>query len=324
MKVHFTGRSWIVLLLAMVMISACAPPEQEVSAPLPAATSDPMTDATRVPVVTAMPGPTLTPTRVPVVTYTLTPTIEPIPTKPPTDTPPPSLTPTITPTYLFTGTPVVPISGCNGSPASADLLINGSFEGGQQPQESADIQAPDGWVAYWVPTGTSVTHDSQNTAGYQRPEMMVISSQPPYDNPPRVFAGGQAFRMMGSGRAFDAGIMQQVTVTPGETFCLWGYAHAWSSFRADDPFNSTLISSDDRRNANFQLGIDPLGGANPWSSTVVWGQTANIYDEYQLIPPVQTQSMGGSITIFVRGTMLWRFAHNEMFFDAIVLARFVP
>lgn len=291
---------------------------------MPAPTSNATTDATHVPVMTAIPMPTLTPTRTPIVTYTMTPTIEPIPTKPPTNTLPPSLTPTLSPTYLYTGTPVAPMVGCNGSPASADLLINGGFEGGQQSQGSADIQAPEGWVAYWVPAGTPLTHDPQNTVGYQRPEMMVISSQPPNDNPPRVFAGGQAFRITGSGRAFDAGIMQQVTVTPGETFCLSGYAHAWSSFRADDPFNSTLISTDDRRNANFQLGIDPLGGANPWSSTVVWGQTANIYDEYQPIPSVQTQSMGGSITVFARGIMLWRFAHNEMFFDTMILARFVP
>lgn len=277
-----------------------------------------------MPVLTALPGPTLTPTRAPVVTYTMTPTIEPIPSKPPTNTLPPSLTPTITPTYLFTGTPVAPIVGCSGTAASANLLVNGDFEGNQQFQGTADIHVPEGWIAYWVPVGTTVTHDPQNSAGYQRPEMMVISSEPPYANPPRVFTGGQAFRVTGSGRAFDAGIMQQVTVTPGETFCLAGYAHAWSSFRADDLFNSTLLSSDDRRNANFQLGLDPLGGANPWSPTVVWGQTANIYDEYQPIPSVQTQSLGGSITVFVRGTMLWRFAHNEMFFDSLILARFVP
>jgi hypothetical protein len=214
--------------------------------------------------------------------------------------------------------------GCNGTPASANLLVNGGFEGGQHAQESADIQAPEGWVAYWLPAGTPLTHDPQNSAGYQRPEMMVISSQAPYDNPTRVLEGLQAFRMTGSGRAFDAGIIQQVTVTPGETFCLSGYAHAWSSFRADDRFHSTLISSDDRRNANFQLGIDPLGGANPWSPTVVWGEAVNAYDAYQAIPPIQTQALGGSITLFVRGTMLWRFAHNEMYFDALILARFVP
>lgn len=324
MRIYLDARCWVGLFLALVMTVACASHEQEMPVSIPIATSDQANMATRVPVVTVMSGPTLTPTRALMMTYTMTPTIEPIPSKPPTDTPPPSLTPTVSPTYLLTGTPVAPMTGCNGTPASSNLLVNGGFEGGQQPQETADVQVPDGWVVYWAPAGTSLAHDPQNTAGYQRPEMIVIPSQAPYDDPPRVLEGMQAFRMTGNGRAFDAGIMQQLTVTPGETFCLSGYAHAWSSFRADDPFHSTLISSDDRRNANFQLGIDPLGGANPWSPTVIWGETANIYDAYQPIPPVETQALGGSITVFVRGMMLWRFAHNEMFFDALILARFVP
>lgn len=258
------------------------------------------------------------------VTYTATPTIEPIPTKPPTDTLTPSLTPTLSPTYLFTGTPVAPIVGCSGIPASANLLNNGGFEGEQQPQESAYIKVPEGWVAFWLPAGTPLAYDPQNTSGYQVPEMHVIPSHAPYADPPRVFEGAQAFRMIGNDRAFDAGIMQQIAVTPGETFCLSGQGHAWSSFRGDDPYHSTLLSSDDRRNANFRLGIDPSGGTDPWASSVVWSPVANLYDEYQPILPVQTQAKGEMITVFVRGTILWRFAHNEMFFDAIVLARFVP
>ncbi|MBN1428971.1 MAG: hypothetical protein JXB07_11345 [Anaerolineae bacterium] len=305
------------------MMNACTRPQPQIPVPIPTVAIQPAESSTPVPVITSIPRPTLTPSHTPMVTYTATPTIEPIPSKPPTETLPPSLTPTLTPTYLLTGTPVAPIAGCNGIPASANLLSNGSFEGRQQPQEFVSINVPDGWIAFWMPVGTPLAYDPQNSSGYQLPEMTVIPSHSPYNNPPRVFEGAQALRMMGNGSVFDAGVMQQVTVTPGESFCLSGQGHAWSSFRGDDPFHSTLLSSDDRRNANFRLGIDPSGGTDPWASSVIWGSTANLYDEYQPLSPVQTQSKGETVTVFVRGTVLWRFAHNELFFDEIVLARFV-
>jgi hypothetical protein len=322
---HYGLAKWTSLWLALALLAGCIQPEADVvPAPISTVTPRPMVEATHVPVVTAIPTVTLRPTTTPTIFYTATPTIEPIPTDPYRTIFPPTLTPTASPTYLFTGTPVAPIEGCVGTPASANLLLNGGFEGGQQPQGQADIQVPDGWMAFWIPVGTQVANDPQNTAGYQPPDTLVIPSHAPYNSPPRVFEGIQAFRMTGNGRAFDAGIMQQVTVTPGEIFCLSGYGHAWSSFQEDDPFHSTLLSSDDRHNASFQLGIDPSGGVNPWASTVVWGQPANIYDEYQPLPPVQTASQHETITVFVRGIIIWRFAHNEMFFDAMTLARFVP
>ncbi len=288
----------------------------------PGAALTPISTPTRVPTATFAPTaiPTITPT--PIVIYTLTPTIEPPPTRTPSLTPLPSATPTIT----LTPPPQsrLPSGACGGQVSADNKLVNGNFEGGQHQQGASDIQVPAGWTAFWKKEGSPTVYDPQNGDGYQRPEMHVINSQPPYDNPPRIFEGAQAFHVTGNQRAFDAGIWQQVQVTAGVTYCLTGEAHAWSSYRSDNPFQSTLDIADDQRNANFLFGIDPIGATDPWSEAIQWGNPAHLYDHYQPIYALQVAAQNSTITVYVRGYMMWRFNHNELFFDAISLNQMGP
>jgi len=282
----------------------------------------PQSAPTRIPTATfpATGIPATAPTPLPV--YTRTPTIEPPPTRTPSLTPLPLPTETVSPT----GAPIsqLPSAACGGRAASANLLINGGLEGGQHEQESGDVRVPDGWAGFWKAPGTPVLYDPQNTSGYQRPEMSVIAGQPPFDNPSRIFEGAQALRVTGNERAFDAGVWQQVAVTPGAVYCVTGSGHAWSSHGSYNPFQSTLDTADDQRNANFLLGIDPTGGTDPWSGNIVWGSSAQLYDRYQPIYAARTSALTPTITVFVRGFMLWRFDHNEMFFDGIALNQLEP
>ncbi len=162
-------------------------------------------------------------------------------------------------------------------------------------------------------------YDPDNQDGYQIPEVQVISSDPPFDDPLRVLEGKQALYLSGSNKVFDAGILQQVGVTPGDTLCLTGFAHAWSAHKQHDPHQSTLMSNDDQRNANFMLGIDPEGGTDPWATRVIWGPVTYLYDTYGMIPSVKVQAQSDRITVFVRGYTLWRFDHNDLFFDNFTL-----
>jgi hypothetical protein len=269
---------------------------------------------------TTTPGPTAVPlpTQTPIVIYTNTPTIEP----PPTHTPSPTFTISpIAPTGTMTATLAVV---CQGRTVGGNLLVNGDFEGGQHSQDMDEVRVPDGWTAFWRPGGTPVTYDKENPDGYQRPEMMVIPKQPPYTNPPRVADGSQAFMITGSQRAFDAGIYQTLAVTPGDVLCVTGVAHAWSNRFSDNPFGSTVTTEDDLRNANFQLGIDAQGGTDPFASGVRWGEVTHRYDDFGPLNAVQVTASAPSITVFVRGFMMWRFDHNEMFFDTISLVKITP
>lgn len=280
------------------------------------------------PTITPVVIPTETPTFTPTVTLTLTPTIAPVDTA--TSTPSPSPTATWTPD-LRTSTPGGPLDtpsgsgtpasvGCGGRPVGDNLLNNPGFEGGQTAQDGIDsVRVPDGWTGFWLPEGTPTDYDQENPDGFRRPDMQVISKQPPYDNPPRVRSGDQAFLLSGANKVFDGGLLQQVRVIVGVPYCVSGYAHAWSSHKSDDPFHSQLDTPDDQINVTFLLGVDPTGGLNPWSPTVRWGAVGRLYDTYQAIPSLRVVSESETITVFVRGSTRWRFDHNDLFFDDIGL-----
>lgn len=313
------------------LMAACSTPSEAVTVTTPpprTAHSRPTLPPTWTPSLTPSARATLRPTRTltPTDTPTLTLTQPPIPT--PTRRPPPSATPTWTPSVSGSPTPevtleageatVVARQGCTGEVISENLLANGDFEEGQYSFPGLDaIQTPDGWEAFWR-SFEPVPHDPENEEGYQAPSMQVVMLVAPFDDPPRIHSGFQALLMSGPNRVIDGGVWQQVRVGSGRPVCLTAYGHAWSS-TGDDPHQSTLDTLDDRRNANFLLGIDPLGGVEPFGENVVWGEAAHFYDSYGEIPAIQVQSISATVTVFVRGYSLWRFTHNDFFFDNVSL-----
>lgn len=339
--------SCLVILLAGSVLSACTMGLTE--GPVPAATlSDeeltalvadlPTLPATYTPSATWSPVPdtgeaaepsTETPTRTPIWERFSTPTVRPTRTPTPTWTPdvrqlPPTRIPGTGPTLLPTrpfGTATTLPSGCVARPNAQNLMRNGSFEGGTYDQGMPGQVIPENWLAFWRGEETPVTHDPSNQEGHRRPEFLVISKVPPYDNPPRIMDGSKALFLAASGRVIDGGVQQDVAVNMSDVLCLTGYAHGWSNNESDDIFHSQLVTEDDRNNLTFQLGIDPTGGNNPWASTVVWGPTIHTYDIYQSIPSLQVVAQQNSVTVFVRGSTLWRFRHNNLYFDDIRLER---
>ena len=331
---HRHPLTWFIpILLVLGAASACSAPTGVAESTAPARTpqSRPTLPPTWTPSVTPLSIPTRRPTitLTPTDTPTLTPTLPPLPSV--TRRPPPSPTPTWTlvlsgsPTpEVVAGTPALPGEaapagqGCTGEAASDNLLVNGDFEEGQSPYLGNDaIQAPNGWDAFWR-AFEPVLHDPENQDGYLAPGMRVVQNIAPFDDPPRIYSGFQALLMYGPNRVIDGGVWQQVRAGSGRYVCLTGYGHAWSSI-GEDPLQSTLNSGDDRRNANFLLGVDPLGGVDPDDERVVWGEVAHIYDSYQAIPSVQARAINETVTVFVRGYSLWRFPHNDFYFDQISL-----
>lgn len=307
------------LALTLMTLAACAPANNPPTPTL-------IVLGLSLPTTTPFSTSTSPPTATPIVIYTTTPTIEPPPTHTPTATPTASPTPRPAATSdgtqdsIPTATTAAPVT-CQGAFETRNLLVNGGFEGDQHAQGSDSIQAPDGWSAFWQPAGTHLSYDKDNNDGYQRPEMRVIRKEPPYTNPPRILDGNRALAITGNQRAFDAGVYQKVTVASGSTLCLTGSAQAWSNRFSDDPFSSTLETLDDADNANFQLGIDPLGGVDPYSKAVQWGEVIHPYNIYKPMKSVQLTASGAAITVFVRGFMLWRFDHNELYLDSISLVK---
>jgi len=230
-----------------------------------------------------------------------------------------------------------------------NLLQNGGFEAdwgeesshrvlvfpvGGEPYETerGEFHTPPGWISWY-------RHDPGN---WDQPEVGDIRKE---HVPYRVHEGEKAARLFTFYRGHDAGFVQQVHVEPGAALRLTAWAHAWSNHPldghedcADDPRCSCGVGTsevclleedvppldgdpwnDAIGNLSFRLGIDPLGGTDPFADTVVWGPAACIYNAYHQVPGVEAVAEAETVTVFLRSQTLWAFKHNDAYWDAAVL-----
>lgn len=196
---------------------------------------------------------------------------------------------------------------------SDNLLRNPGFEEGCYYQNlSQELCIPGSWSLAWRDGGLP-SHDPTNTQGYARPECQAIPAQIPFLDPPRVRSGEYAHLCFTTYKIGDFSLYQIVPVEPGQHYVFSAYGHAWST-STDSPTSQTA-DFNDRRNANFQLGIDPFGGVDPFEPEVIWGQVTQIYDAYGPIPAVTAQAQGPLLTVFIRTYSLWAFRHNDFYLD---------
>ena len=213
------------------------------------------------------------------------------------------------------------------------------------------MTVPEGWQAFYLhkPGKHQVPWDPNNESGISSPEFKPVDAKPPYLDPPRVHSGQWAACWLGTWKVIDAGLYQQVQVSPAQKLRLSAWAHGWSNsgdqaassdhahdpkwsdgkdvgynafFQLADPAwpskgNSAL--DDAGRNMVFQVGIDPTGGTDAFSSSVIWGPAAHIYNVYQQVPPVEITADGNTVTIFLRTRNLWGLMHNDAYWDDPVL-----
>lgn len=190
-------------------------------------------------------------------------------------------------------------------------------------QEIGNIFTPPGWLVWF-------RHEEGN---WSQPECRDARAK----NPDRMHGGEKGFLVFTFGRKQDAGLMQQVSVEPGQhlRFSVWN--HAWSNHKdtslpekfphPDDPFWSEgagkgpyfalegTVDDDATRNFTFWVGIDPTGGTNPFADTVVWGPGAHIYNVYHETPAVEAVAEASTVTVFTRSRAIWPFKHNDSYTD---------
>jgi len=236
-----------------------------------------------------------------------------------------------------------------------NLLKNPGFESGKfnKVDKWGSMTVPDGWKAFFIddPGKKKVPWDLKNETGIVAPEFKPVDKKPPYLDPPRGrwSVGGQwAECWFAFWKVMDAGLYQQVKVTPGQKLRLSAWAHGWSNsgsgaisphpndpkwsdgagvgynafFQLADPAwpdkgNSPL--DDAARNMVFQVGIDPTGGTDAFAPTVVWGPAAHIYNVFHEVPPVEVVAQSSTATVFLRTRNLWGFMHNDAYWDDPVL-----
>ena len=137
----------------------------------------------------------------------------------------------------------------------------------------------------------------------------IMSGDPTYMRDSDTYWGAPSLRIWSSGGTFKAGIFTQVNVAPGT-----GYraSIAWGAPNAPDTFGR-------------QLGIDPSGGTDPNSPSVIWGPMHWGPGRILNYPPpdvnidVRARALGDVMTVFFLVDHPTSTGDNLIFVDAVAL-----
>ncbi len=179
-----------------------------------------------------------------------------------------------------------------------NLLQNPGFEGDYAPfnGDVSRLVAPN-WFAWNV----------ARTAG--EPSWSHIKPQYlPTIATARVKSGQRAQEFYELYAIFTGGVYQQVTVTANAPLHFSAWVSVWSS-DLDDPAHSEKPGA-----VNVQVGIDPTGGTDGESKSIVWGSSQQYYDEYRQLA-VDTQAKATTVTVFVRAIVLDPVRNNHVYVD---------
>lgn len=227
--------------------------------------------------------------------------------------------------------------------ATTNLLVNGDFEAewsgdhtaiavlddhSQEQREIGNIFTPPGWTVWF----------RHQPGTWDQPEAGDAHAS---RDPRRVESGDKAFKLFTFYRRHDAGLLQRVSVEPGQKLQFSAWGHAWSNHLGEDqgghpsdPYWSdgvgraiVAIHADDVPplngdpqndavgNVAFAVGIDPTGGTDPYSDRVRWSAPYHIYNGYCHELTVEATAEADEATVFLRSTTLWAFKHNDAYWD---------
>ena len=213
-------------------------------------------------------------------------------------------------------------------------------DGTMELKEIGNIFVPPKWKMWFY-------HDQRTdeNKSYSQPEVRDAWIQ---NDKRRVHEGLKATLLFTFCRRHLAGFSQQVQVELGQRLRLTAWAHAWSNHlgedqggRPHDPKWSdgypvvgyNIVALEDSQvpplnqepqndaigNFGFEIGIDPTGGTNPFSETVIWGQRLYIYNGYVEPLVVEAVAQNATVTVFLKSKTMWAFTHNDAYWDNVEL-----
>ena len=194
---------------------------------------------------------------------------------------------------------------------AGNLLVNPGFEppyvdnGGQPPRLVAQ-----GWAPWNLPAEEGMSYSQM-----LQPEYYPANS-PAGLGPARVRSGSEAQRMQVFFGTFTAGVSQVVNnLAAGQPYSFGAYVWVWSS-TFDDP----NLSQQDG-GVTVQVGIDPAGGVDPESGTIVWSDfAAPRYDQWAFYS-VSAPVTGSTASVWIRATVTTPVKNNAVFMDDAVLVQ---
>jgi LysM repeat protein len=188
-----------------------------------------------------------------------------------------------------------------GVQAQQNLLTNPGFENPYTDQGGDPArQVAQGWTAWHVGAGA-------NEPNFQNQQPEYLPTAP---DATRIRNGNNAQSYNSFFTTHTGGVYQQVSgVTPGTALTFSVYAYIWSS-----TFDEVDVSEDDG-GVILQVGIDPNGGTDGQSDSVVYSDVAaGQYDAYFQYT-TSAVAANSTVTVFVRSTVSSPVKNNFVYLD---------
>lgn len=235
--------------------------------------------------------------------------------------PTPTATPqVISPLYVVQPTPHVP----------GNLVINPSFEGEFVNCGQSCNVAP-GWTAWtaegnpppcvagqpgcYIPCPSNCSNCKVDFGCWWAKAEHKAAMQ--WQFPERVHSGESAQQAFTFGRMGEFGVWQNIANIPiGARVEFAIYAQAWQCYEAPNNCQPDRM--------NLKVGIDPLGGSDPYNSNIVWSDTIESFDQYTRLS-VEAIAQKSTVTIFTYARPEWDWArrNNDAYWDDASLVMLV-
>ncbi len=187
-------------------------------------------------------------------------------------------------------------------PKPGDVLFHETFDNFADPEQRVHPG--------WNPWFDQNTCNCEGNCKCFQPEFKQSNSLNTY--PYRVHSGTNAQQYFTLYAGHDAGLWKQYTVLPGAVIEVHAWGMAWGSTEDDAFFFS------EGQEMRMQIGVDPNGGTDPHSTTVIWGALGNPPNRWEEIPAVKvTVGTGGRITVFLRSNPKYPTKHNDLYWDDV-------
>ncbi len=203
-----------------------------------------------------------------------------------------------------------------------NLLVDGDFEAPPTwPQQDGigEVQVAPGWRAWYLDAPPSYVQIPANCneskvgtpCYWMRPEFRDNTS---FEN--RIHSGIRSQKYFSYGRMHEAGLYQQVGgLRPGVTLRFAISIQSWQCFNIDK-CGKNGIRSDAPAEMHLRVGIDPTGGADPFSPNIVWSPEQAAFDKWVEFS-AEAVAKSDTVTVFTHSRPEWSWArlNNDVYLD---------
>ncbi|MBC7811792.1 MAG: LysM peptidoglycan-binding domain-containing protein, partial [Burkholderiales bacterium] len=194
-----------------------------------------------------------------------------------------------------------------GLPAFAqdNLLTNPGLEEPFTGRGRGDLNIPSGWNLWVANAPQTEVWMNLTPTGY------------PHRTEPEYREGSVSLNLSKGFGTFTAAIYQQVSVP--EDADVRASAYAWLHTCGDPGEEPTEgCESSGGSGASVRIGIDPDGGTDPNSSSIVWSSPMSPHDTWGQVT-VDASASGSAVTVFLYGGQTAPRAFNNMYWDEALL-----